>query len=225
MGVLNLTLLFSLCASAFTATNISDPIAQLSYGTFQGAYSSQYNITYFRKIPFAAPPTGINRFRAPQPPIPITNGTYDSSQTYDFCPQRTVNGTEDCLYLGLYSRPWTPGQPLRPVVVNFYGGAFIEGGGSFNIPPSAWPTLNVSTSNDFIMVEPNYRVNAFGFLPGKEIAEDPNSDLNVGLLDQHAVLKWVNDNIRAFGGQPGNVTIWGQVSQRRTSYRRLPRIC
>jgi carboxylesterase type B len=65
-------------------------LAKLDYGTFQGSYSSTYNISYWRKIPFAAPPTGENRFRAPQPPIPITNGTYNSDQSFDYCPQRTV---------------------------------------------------------------------------------------------------------------------------------------
>lgn len=64
--------------------------AALDYGTFQGSYSPEY-ISYWRKIPFAAPPTGENRFRAPQPPLPITNGTYDSDQSYDCCPQRTMS--------------------------------------------------------------------------------------------------------------------------------------
>ena len=212
LAVLLLSILYTVFALPLSARagNVSDPLATLSYGTFQGRYSSAYNITYFRKIPFAAPPVGINRFRAPQPVDPITNGTYDSDGTFAECPQRTMNGSEDCLFLGLYSRPWTQSQPLRPVVVNFFGGAYIEGGGSFIVPPPAYPVLNVSTENDFVMVEPNYRVNAFGFLPGTEIAEDPNSDLNPGLLDQHAVLKWVNNYITAFGGDPSNVTIWGQ---------------
>jgi len=68
-----------------------DLLASLDYGTFQGTYSSLYNISYWKKIPFAAPPIGENRFRAPQPPVPITNGTYDSNQSFDFCPQRTVH--------------------------------------------------------------------------------------------------------------------------------------
>ena len=204
-----------------------DLVASLDYGTFQGSYSSTYNISYWRKIPFAAPPTGENRFRAPQPPIPLTNGTYDSDQNFDFCPQRTVsnlspgtsqllilvqqvNGSEDCLYLGLYSRPWTSSQPLRPVVVVYFGGAFIEGGGSFTLPPAGYPVLNVSESNDFIFVYPNYRVNAFGFLPGAEIAVSSTSDLNPGLLDQQAALLWTNKYIEQFGGDPKNVSIWGQ---------------
>lgn len=110
--------------------------AELDYGTFEGSHSARYNLSYWQKIPFAAPPVGQNRFRGPQPPIPITNGTYNSTQAFDMCPQRTVNGSEDCLYLGLYSRPWTTGQPLRPVVVVFYGGGFIQGSAYFSIPPS-----------------------------------------------------------------------------------------
>lgn len=200
-----ITSLFSLVAcGAPTLT------AQLDYGTFVGAYSVDYNISYWMKIPFAAPPTGENRFRAPQPPTPIHEDVYNSTQPYDFCPQRTVNGTEDCLYLGLYGRPWTQGQALKPVVVVYYGGAFIQGGGSFTIPPAGYPVLNVSTENDFIFVYPNYRVNAFGFLPGREIANDPCSDLNPGLLDQQATLQWTHKYISHFGGDPKNVSIWGQ---------------
>ncbi|CRK45226.1 hypothetical protein BN1723_006527 [Verticillium longisporum] len=185
-------------------------LASLDYGTFKGAYSERYNISYWQRIPFAAPPVGENRFRGPQPPLPVLEDPYDSSRPFDMCPQRTVNGSEDCLYLGLYSRPWTRDQPLKPVVVTFYGGGFIQGSASFNIPPSAYPILNVSTSSDMLFIYPNYRTNAFGFLPGREVAEDPLSDLNPGLLDQEAVLKWTKKYIAHFGGNPDNVTVWGQ---------------
>jgi carboxylesterase type B len=95
-------------------------------------------------------------------------------------------------------------------VVVFYGGGFIEGGGSFTLPLTGYPVLNVSSKNDFIFVYPNYRVNSFGFLPGKEVAGDPKSDLNVGLLDQQAALQWTHKYIEHFGGDPKNVSIWGQ---------------
>ncbi|KAI1082882.1 carboxylesterase [Whalleya microplaca] len=182
-----------------------DLVANLDYGTFEGAYNAKYNISYWQKIPFAAPPV------APQPPLPITNGTYDSSQPFDMCPQRTVNGSEDCLYLGLYSRPWTLGSALRPVVVTFYGGGFVQGSASFTtLPPSAYPILNVSVSSDMIFVYPNYRTNAFGFLPGAEVAADATSDANAGLLDQEMALQWTQSHIAQFGGDPDRVTIWGQ---------------
>ncbi|KAJ5523345.1 hypothetical protein N7513_012889 [Penicillium frequentans] len=188
-----------------------DPLVQLNYGNFQGKYDTTYNLSYFRKIPFAAPPTGQNRFRGPQPPLKINESIYDTDQTFDMCPQRTVNGSEDCLYLGLFSRPWDSSQDVkRPVLVVFYGGAFIEGDALFGIPPDSYPVLNASTLNDYVVIYPNYRTNAFGFLPGKAIKESSTSDLNPGLLDQQYVLKWVQSHIDQFGGDPKNVSIWGQ---------------
>ncbi|KAJ4286454.1 hypothetical protein N0V90_013154 [Kalmusia sp. IMI 367209] len=126
------------------------------------------------------------------------------------CPQRTVNGSEDCLYLGVYSRPFRAPQPLRPVLLTFYGGGFIQGSASFTIPPSGFPVLNVSQENDYVVVYSNYRTNVFGFLAGHKIAEHAETDLNTGLLDQRAALDWIQSHIHAFGGDASNVTIWGQ---------------
>lgn len=193
-----------------STSNSTHPVVNLDYVSLQGASSQKYNLTYFRRIPFAASTAGKNRFRAPQPPDAITNGTYDTDRAFDMCPQRTANGSEDCLYLGLYSRPWTPKEKLRPVLLTFYGGGFIRGSASFDIPPSAFPVLNVSSSNDFVTVYSNYRTNVFGFLPGSKIVSHPDVDLNPGLLDQQAALKWIQKHISKFGGDPKNVTIWGQ---------------
>lgn len=82
-------LLFGIFCSAAPIAPGGNLIAELDYGTFQGAYSASYNISYWRKIPFAAPPVGINRFRGPQPPAPVS-GIYDTDQSFDECPQRTV---------------------------------------------------------------------------------------------------------------------------------------
>ncbi|KAK3080563.1 hypothetical protein LTS18_000215, partial [Coniosporium uncinatum] len=212
LGLLSLTFigLLTCSASSQTLPSFPDPTVELDYGTFQGRYSSIYNISYFRKIPFAAPPVGQNRFRAPQAVGQLPSGMYDTDQHFDACPQNAADGSEDCLYLGLYSRPWTDTNVKRPVLVDFYGGAFIQGGAAFGIPPPGYPALNVSDSNDYIVIYSNYRLNAFGFLPGSTIANDPLSDLNAGLLDQQFALKWVQSNIAAFGGDPSNVTIWGQ---------------
>ncbi|KAJ5805675.1 uncharacterized protein N7503_003277 [Penicillium pulvis] len=210
MGFL-LPLILHFLALVAIVSAYDDPLVQLNYGNFQGKYDTTYNLSYFRKIPFAAPPTGQNRFRGPQPPLKINESVYDTDQTFDMCPQRTVNGSEDCLYLGLFSRPWDSSQDVkRPVLVVFYGGAFIEGDALFGIPPNSYPVLNASTLNDYVVIYPNYRTNAFGFLPGKAIKESSTSDLNPGLLDQQYVLKWVQSHIDQFGGNPKNVSIWGQ---------------
>ncbi|ROV99895.1 hypothetical protein VMCG_06244 [Cytospora schulzeri] len=207
-----LKFVFLLSVALTRSVLAQDLIAELDYGTFEGAYSPTYNISYWQKIPFAQPPVGDLRFRGPQPPLPvITNGTYNSTQEFDMCPQRTVNGSEDCLYLGVYSRPWARGQPLRPVVVVFYGGAFIQGDAYFTIPPAAYPVLNTSPGADLVFVYPNYRTNAFGFLPGREVAADRGgSDLNAGLLDQDAAIRWTKSHISRFGGDPDSIGIWGQ---------------
>ncbi|KAK3339864.1 carboxylesterase [Lasiosphaeria hispida] len=201
-----------LCGLALSAAQPALAVtltASLDYGTFQGAYNVQYNISFWQKIPFAAPPLeAAGRFRAPQPPLPVV-GVYNSTQPFSACPSRDT-GSEDCLYLGLYSRPWTAGEPLKPVVVNFYGGGFVYGGASMAMPPSGFPVLNVSGSTDILFVHPNYRINVFGFLSGREVAADPHSDLNAGLLDQEAALKWVQRHIANFGGDPYSVSIWGQ---------------
>ncbi|OKL64565.1 hypothetical protein UA08_00130 [Talaromyces atroroseus] len=200
------TLLSIISAASVSANTL---LATLDYGSFQGYYDAEYNLSYWRKIPFAAPPVGENRFRAPQPPLQV-NGTYDTNAGFSECPQRTANGSEDCLYLGVYARPWSEGQKLRPVFVEMYGGAFVEGSASTGLPGIFYPLLNSSDESDFIAVGPNYRVNAFGFLPGQEIYDDPLSDLNPGLLDQQYALQWVHRYIHLFGGDPSQVTIIGQ---------------
>ncbi|KAF1958891.1 acetylcholinesterase precursor [Byssothecium circinans] len=224
LSILTTCLLAATLATPITGNN--SLIVNLTYGSFLGAYSPAYNLTYYRKIPFGASTAGANRFRAPQPPLPLPNGTiYDTNQAFDMCPQRTVNGSEDCLYLGAYSRPWTRPQKrdhssgaddkektqgLRPVLLTFYGGGFIRGSATFNMPPSGFPVLNVSETNDYVVVYSNYRTNVFGFLSGSKVGESKEVDLNAGLLDQRAALEWIQSHIHAFGGDRENVTIWGQ---------------
>jgi carboxylesterase type B len=196
------------CVAYVTTATTQSLLIKLDYGSFQGKYSSTYNVSSWRKIPFSAPPTGENRFRAPQAPINLTS-VYDTNDSFPRCPQLAVNGSEDCLYLGVYSSPWTEGDALRPVLVEFSSGGFVQGAASTNAPGPSFATLNVSKQNDFVRVGPNYRTNAFGFLPGAAVHADPLSDLNPGLLDQEAALKWVQKYIHHFGGNPKDVTIRG----------------
>jgi carboxylesterase type B len=182
----------------------ADPTVVLEYGTFQGKYNPTYDVTLFRRIPFAAPPTGRNRFGAPRPPARI-DAVYDADRDFPACPQGEDQGSEDCLYLGLYSRPWTNNNNnnnnatttanRRPVVVFFHGDGFVRGAAAVNVPPAGYPTLDVDRRNDFVMVYPNHRLNAFGFLPGKKLRDSADSALNPGLLDQEYALKWVRKNI------------------------------
>ncbi|ERS99866.1 hypothetical protein HMPREF1624_03232 [Sporothrix schenckii ATCC 58251] len=215
-----LALLLLAVAAASPRLNPKDIVvdADLDYGSFRGAYSDEYNITHWTTVPFVAPPVGRNRFRAPQPLPPLrpsaSPALHNASRPFPMCPQREASGDEDCLYLGVYGRPWTTAERranrLRPVVVVFFGGGFIRGSAALGLPPAAYPVLNVSEANNVLFVYPNYRTNAFGFLAGRDVGADAGSDTNAGLLDQQAALRWVQRYIHAFGGDAGSVSIWGQ---------------
>lgn len=163
----------------------------------------------FKGVPFAAPPIGANRLRPPQPVAPWTGvrdaldyGPKSAQPVYPpevsiLLPELTGSG-DDCLTLNV----WTPdvGSPGRPVMVWIPGGVFeYHGTGA-----SPWYDGSRFARDGVVCVTINYRVGADGFLYlGDGIA-------NLGLLDQIAALEWVRDNIAAFGGDPGNVTIFGE---------------
>lgn len=118
-------------------------------------------------------------------------------------PQLAENGTEDCLYLSVFAKPWSTGQlDLCPFYIQFFSGGFVQGGSSRTSPGVSYVILNTSQENDFVTVYLNYRTNAFVFLPGQAVADDPDSDLNVGLLNQQYALTWVRKYIKKFGGDP-----------------------
>ncbi|MBE3636867.1 carboxylesterase family protein [Mangrovicoccus sp. HB182678] len=162
-------------------------------------------------IPYAAAPTGDLRWRAPRPPPPwqglrdATRFAPDCMQApvaADAAPIRTVP-SEDCLYLNIW-RPAAAGMDL-PVIVWIHGGAFLTGGSSAAIHDGA-----ALAGRGAVFVSLNYRLGRFGtFLhPALSRAEAPSG--NFGLLDQIAALRWIREHIRAFGGDPGNVTLIGE---------------
>jgi len=177
----------------------------------------QDNIRVFHGIPFAAPPIGELRWK---PPAPVTpwEGVKETKEYSATCPQRVSTGkapssgseplnmSEDCLYLNV----WTPAKSddeKLPVMVFFYGGGFANVAGSM-------PVYNGTTlaEKGVIVVTPNYRLGALGFLAHPELDAESmhNSSGNYGILDQIAALEWVQRNIGSFGGDPSRVTIFGQ---------------
>ena len=163
----------------------------------------------FLGIPFAQPPVGALRWQAPQPPTPWSS-TLDADKASGECPQITpvvnvLTGNEDCLYLNVFAPKAVPATP-RPVMVWIYGGGFTVGSSTDDSP------ANFAANDNTVTVSFNYRLGPLGFLALPELAQqDPqHSTGDLGLLDQQAALRWVQANIAGFGGDPHNVTIFGE---------------
>jgi para-nitrobenzyl esterase len=170
----------------------------------------------FKGVPFAAPPTGARRWLAPEPP-PAWTATRDARRFGGVAPQNPVMmralsamvidepQSEDCLYLNV----WTPGLDAkrRPVMVWIHGGGFTIGAGSQPI----YDGSVLARRGNAVVVTINYRLGALGFLRLADATGGriPSSG-NEGMLDQIAALEWVRDNIAEFGGDPANVTIFGE---------------
>lgn len=160
----------------------------------------------FEGIPFAQPPVGELRFRAPQPPTGW-KGVRDCTYARDKPMQRnaittTAEGSEDCLYLNVYVKKLESPQPL-PVMVWIYGGGFQIGGASREIYGPDY-----FMKHDVILVTLNYRVGALGFLSLKD--ESLKVPGNAGLKDQIQALRWVKENVASFNGDPENITLMGE---------------
>lgn len=183
-------------------------------GKVSGALDADAGVYSFKGIPFAAPPVGDLRWKAPQPVTPWS-GTRDARHFGPRAMQLPVFGdmnfrangmSEDCLYLNV----WTPNpssEARLPVLVYFYGGGFIAGDGSEPRYDGAQ-----MARRGIVAVTVNYRLNIFGLFAHPDLrAESPHRSAgNYGLLDQHAALRWMQENIAAFGGDPDRVTIAGE---------------
>lgn len=184
-------------------------------GALQGKLDAHERVRQFLGIPYARPPLGELRWRSPQP-IPPWSGVRDATTFGMPAPQNPSdlfeiqgpNGrapdSEDCLYLNIYS-PVNPQQRPRPVMVWIHGGSFYIGSGC----QALYDGKYLAASERAIVVTMNYRLGAFGFLRLKDCSDIPASG-NEGLLDQIAALRWIQENISAFGGDPNNVTLFGE---------------
>ncbi|KAI0303618.1 alpha/beta-hydrolase [Multifurca ochricompacta] len=187
---------------------VSSPLVDLSSGTFRGLTVN--GTDRWLGIPYAQPPVGSLRFKAPLPISRPAEGIQDALQFSHACPQppSTAPISEDCLYLNVWRPQKISSAAKLPVLVWIHGGAFNLGSAS---DPAYDGTRIVNRSmtigKPIIMVTINYRVNTFGFLASSHV---PLHDLNSGLQDQRVALKFVQENIAKFGGDPRKVTIWGQ---------------
>ena len=181
-------------------------------GTFVGM--EEYGVASWLGIPYAKAPVGNRRFKAPEY-VDACDKVFEAkyygkgafgSLGYDDCVQRLMS--EDCLYLNIWLNT-DDKTPKKPVMVWIHGGAYVVGSGS----EASYSGANlVQAHSDIIMVNINYRLNMYGFMdfssvPGGDAFKTAPCN---GLLDQAMALRWVHENIAAFGGDPDNVTIFGQ---------------
>lgn len=202
-------LFLTLCLSACFDKQ-EGAVVKTANGDVQGFLKE--DVSLFYGIPYAAPPVGELRWQAPQPAA-NWQGVRAATSAPPLCFQYMLymqRGQEDCLYLNI-ATPEVKTEKLKPVMVWFHGGGFIGGDGL-----QGTPLHRLAKRGDVVVVSMNYRVGALGFLAHPALsAESAKKDGvfasgNYGLMDQQAALRWVRDNISAFGGDPQNITIFGE---------------
>src|SRR5262245_9469065 len=197
-----------LSAANAVASNLEN-VVKIDSGLVTGMGTT---IRVYKGIPYAAPPIGELRWRAPQPVKPWTAllaaNNYSAICTQGSAASR-IPTNEDCLTLNVWTpakRAGTGSVERLPVIFSIHGGGFEIGGSS----PSVYDGERLA-SLGAVVVTINYRVGVLGFLAHPELGREAEGRSgNYGLLDMIAALKWTQQNIAAFGGDPNNVTIWGE---------------
>lgn len=202
-GLRSLILAWALVAWVSVAAQAAALVTTPS-GTLQGRALN--GIDAFLGIPYALPPTGDWRWRAPRP-APAWQGTRQALAFGPACPQlsspyTTLATSEDCLSLNVYA-PRTPQATPRPVIVWLHPGSLAMGSGS------DYDGQHLARQANAIVVTINYRLAVLGFLSATETQQEAPT-ANYGLQDQQLALRWVQSNIASFGGDPGRVTLMGQ---------------
>jgi para-nitrobenzyl esterase len=195
-------------ATPVAAQTQQAPQARINDGPIQGFYRG--DVAEFLGIPYAAPPVGNLRWRPPRPPAKWS----DVRLTINFgddCVQNQAGKfahpsiTEDCLYLNVYTPKDYAAKPeARPVLVWFYGGALVAG------ESDDYDGSKLAGLGDSVVVTVNFRVGTLGFFADPALDREGHDFADYGLMDQQFALKWVQANIAKFGGDPHNVTIFGQ---------------
>ncbi|TEB21206.1 EstA protein [Coprinellus micaceus] len=192
-------------------------IINTGYARYQGNRTLPNAVAYLG-IPYAEPPVGNLRFRAPLPlnttrvVLESAGKTIDATEYPEFCIQGTTGGrdaggagSEDCLKVNIYAPPDATKGSKLPVLFYIHGGGYIYGN------PRNWPFDHwVNQSPNVVIVSVYYRLSSFGFLSVPEMKDSQTGALNAGFLDQIEALRWVKRNIASFGGDPNKVTINGE---------------
>jgi para-nitrobenzyl esterase len=200
-------------ASLLRAPRLTGPVKTES-GLVTGTVEGDGLVRVYRGIPYAAPPVGNLRWRAPQP-VAAWSGVRQANEFGSACPQtdrpmlpqdRLGKTSEDCLTLNVWA-PVSPAGRHVPVIVWIHGGAFTQGSGSLPVYDG-----EAMARRGAVVVTFNYRLGPFGFFAHPLLTRESGHDAsgNYGLLDQVAVLRWVKANIGAFGGSPDRVTVAGE---------------
>ncbi len=209
-----LSLLFLLLPALLNALPATPVQLKTADGILEGVVSGDGKVRTFKGIPYAAPPVGPLRWQPPQPVAPWT-GVRPASEygpramqgrIFDDMVFHDAGPSEDCLYLNL----WMPAKPATdklPVMVWIHGGGFVAGSSSEPRQDAG----NLSKQG-VLVVSMNYRMGIFGFFSLPELTQESphHASGNYGLLDIVAALQWVKKNIATFGGDPDNVTIFGE---------------
>jgi para-nitrobenzyl esterase len=201
-----------LLLSGSVASAQSDPVVGVTGGQIRGQLTPDGGAA-FKRIPYARPPLGELRWREPQPVEPW-EGIREATRFSIACTQlsegwndRLVKSSgEDCLYLNVAAPQWPP-EARHPVMVWIHGGSNTAGGGE-----DAGFDERTLVHRGVVLVTFDYRLGALGFLAHPELREESPHHVsgNYGLMDQIAALRWVQENIEKFGGDPGNVTAFGE---------------